>query len=73
VNIRRYPNEVNMGFHEPHTLLLILLSALIGLGSYGLIIRFFCGFLAVGRQADDRQWSPAEGLKPLLPKRSPDL
>jgi hypothetical protein len=61
-----------MGFHEPHTLLSILLSALIGLGSYGLIIRFLCGFLALGRQADDRQWPPPGEPKTLL-KESPDF
>ncbi len=43
-----------MGFYVPHTPLSILLSTLIGLGSYGLVIRFLCGFLALGRQADDR-------------------
>jgi hypothetical protein len=60
-----------MRFHEPHTLLSILLSALIGLASYGLIIRFLCGFLALGRQADDRQWPPLGGPEALLLKREP--
>jgi hypothetical protein len=60
-----------MGFHEPHASLLILLSTLVGLGSYGLIIRFFCGFLALGRQAHEGQRPSPGGPKILLLKREP--
>jgi hypothetical protein len=60
-----------MGFHELHSSLLILLSALMGLGSYGLIIRFLCGFLALGRQADDRPWPPPGEPETLLLNREP--
>jgi hypothetical protein len=62
-----------MGFHEPHSSLLILLSTLMGLGSYGLIIRFLRGFLALGPRADDRPWPPPGEPKTLLLNREPNF
>jgi hypothetical protein len=55
-----------MGIHQFHTTLLILLDTLIGLGSYGLIIRFICSFLALARLADGRRSHSSGGPDTLF-------
>ena len=42
-----------MGLWAPHTLSAVLLDCILGLVVYFSLIGFMCGFLAVGKRADD--------------------
>ena len=45
-----------MGLRAPHTLLAVLLDCILGLVVYFSLIRFMCGFLAIGKRADDQRF-----------------
>jgi hypothetical protein len=57
--------EVEMRFFGPHAVLLHFVNPMLALGSYLLIIRSICMFLAFGEESDKIRAQSADGSHPV--------